>query len=1636
MKRDALVVGINHYPFLEDNPKNPAKHLQTPAPDAEAIAHLLETRGDFEVHRLPAKQGVKQVDDKKLLKGADLQAAIRQLFCPQSNSIPDTALLFFAGHGLRRNQDGETEGFLATSEASPRKNLWGISLKWLRQVLQESRVRQQIIWLDCCHSGELLNFTEAELGEYQKGRDRCLIVASRDFQVAYGDGEHGMLTNALLQSLDPANRPDGWVTNFTLVDRVRELLKAAPQHPVCTNTGGQIILTGRNGVLANICPYKGLAYFDWNEEDPKYFYGRTRLTNLLLDKVQSGNFLAVLGASGSGKSSVVRAGLLYQLQLGEAIPGSDGWKIYPPFTPGDRPLQRLKEVVGVEAEQLEPLPLIKAAAAERVVLVVDQFEEVFTQCRDDGERQQFFKCLLETLERTENKLCLVLVMRSDFFGKCTEQEYSGLANKIQEHLVTVMPMNRQELEEAITKPAQRVDLEVERELVTQMIADVEGSPGILPLMQYTLTELWERKRENRLMISHYTQLGGVKQALEKQANKVYESFSLEEQQIAKWIFLSLTRLGEETEDTRKQVRKQDLISSMRSQTLIEKVIERLADVKLIVTRELENEGERVAVVDIAHEALIRHWSLLRSWLDKNREAVIRKQDLEDAAEDWRDKRKTKDSDYLLRGTRLAAAEDYLQRYADSVPLSILAQEFIQRSVKRRRNNRFRLTGTVTGVIVSLLGLTSWALVENENAQIRALNANSVALFTSDKTLDALIESIKAARRLKQPLGAIGANAETRMRVVTALNQAVYTVREYNRLNVDFNNSKKISFSSDFQKIALPSGNTIKILSRNGELLRTLKGHSNEVNNVIFSHDDQIIASWSRDGKLIIWSFEGKLLKTIENSEQVNDVSFSPDSQVIASLDRQGIIKLWNRNSDFTLLKSWKADYSANKLIFSPDSQTIVSFGSSDIKFWGLNGSLVKSWSVNGAPVMTITFSPDGQIIALVTGLEAVGAGGEIGLISRDGKLLKVLRGHSDMILNVSFSPDSQIIASASADGTIKLWNRNGDLIETLKGHNNWVRSVIFSPDGQTLASTGEDGTLRFWNRKSVPPKIFKDRGWMGVGFSPNGETIALITKSGGGTVSFWSRDGHLLKTVEDFGGDISFSSDGQFIASGSSLGGKVSFSLDGKNIVVIGNALKLWSLNGTLLNALQFDQKFDTNNVIRLFSRDGKEIKTWTIPSGNISDVSFSPDGQIIASANSNGTIILWGRDGKEIKTWTNLGIYAVSFSPDSQIIASANSDGTVKLWSRDGKLLKTMQGHTDAVESVSFSPDGKFIASGSDDRSVKLWSLDGTLLHTFRHNATVLSVSFSPDGKTLASGSRDGTDDSGSDPARLSTVILWNLDLDDLLVRGCDYIRHYLKNPNVNLREEDRHLCEQIKVSATTLIDQGRELAQSGDIQNAVAKFKQALKLDSSLKFDPTEKARRFAVQSLLESIRTSEPEEAVDKLKRAMELDSHLNLYPNGKQVAWDIVDKVRDLVNRNKIKEAITAYEGIYKLDKDLIENKSTWYNANLPNLCFKGSLLGYVTDVMTICEKSVYIEVNNPSYRYYRGVNHALKNNISGAINDFNKSIELIDSGQRAFFVNTDKLKLQQQRWLTALRNGNNPFTKDEIASLLNEMNVKK
>ena len=674
MSRDALVVGINNY--QDDNLRN----LKAPGSDAEAISQILEKYGEFNVWRLPeaidADTRKPYIAKTQELSLTDLENALVKLFKPEGRQVPDTALFYFSGHGLRKDR-GIQEGFLASSDVAPNRSFYGLSLQWLRRLLQDSPIRQQIIWLDCCHSGELLNFNEADPGEQGQARDRCFIAASREFESSYEDlnSNYSVLTRVLLDGLDPNRCPQQWLTNYSLIEFINQNLRNENQRPVFTNFGSPINLTrtldtetlvAKGQDSGDICPYKGLEYFDCNDEDPKYFYGREKLTDKLLDRVRQSNFLAILGASGSGKSSVLRAGLLHQLKLGRKLADSQDWKI-PIMLPGEHPLQNLAlswlepNLSDTErAKQLDDTEsllkqggeglrkLVQASTAKRIILVIDQFEEAFTLCQDLEEREAFFQCLLEALEQTDNKLCLILTMRADFFGKCLEAEYSGLSQKIQANLITIPPMKPEELRQAIIKPAEKVNLSLESGLAEIILKDVKGSPGSLPLLQDTLTELWRRRENNQLKLTSYVQLGGIGGTLNQRATEVYKRLSQSEQDAAQHIFLSLTTLGEGTEDTRRRVLKKDLVTAKHNAKLIDNVVQKLADEKLIVTRdrvEPNSDIGKQAEVDVAHEALIRNWILLRQWLDECREQLRQKRKIEDAAQDWQ--ASGKKTDYLL-----------------------------------------------------------------------------------------------------------------------------------------------------------------------------------------------------------------------------------------------------------------------------------------------------------------------------------------------------------------------------------------------------------------------------------------------------------------------------------------------------------------------------------------------------------------------------------------------------------------------------------------------------------------------------------------------------------------------------------------------------------------------------------------------------------------------------------------------------------------------------------------------------------------------------------------------------------------------------------------------------------------------------
>jgi WD40 repeat protein len=992
-----------------------------------------------------------------------------------------------------------------------------------------------------------------------------------------------------------------------------------------------------------------------------------------------------------------------------------------------------------------------------VVLAIDQFEEAFTLCRDEGEREQFFACLLGIVgnppkpplargassgfpcfegnrkgisldssscspflkgwggfsrndgeNQVTSKLCIIVAMRADFFGKCLEREYSGLAQQIQQHLVTVAPMTQEELRQAIVEPAKRVELAVEPELVTQMLADVVGSPGSLPLLQYALLELWQRRGDKGLRLASYTQLGGVMGTLQKRATAVYEQFSEEEKAAAKHIFLSLTQLGEGTEDTRRRVLKQDLVTSRHWEGLIDAVVQKLADARLIVTQEesplnpkSKIQNPKSIVVDVAHEALIRHWLLLRQWLAADRDFRLWRERLRHTLRQW--DTSDRDEGALFRGALLLEACRWREERPDD--LTLQERQFIEASLalqqrerlgraRLRRRVRWGLAGGLAGALV-LVGVAMWQWQRAETGAIRdRLNSrisSAEKLLASDK-LEALIESIRAARQLQQSRQI---DPDIRMRAIAVLQQAVYDVREFNRLEGHDRSILAVSFSPDGQLLVSGSDDkTVKLWHRDGRLIETLTNHQERVRSVSFSPDEQRFASASYDGTVKVWRRDGTLLTTLDGHQgEVNRVSFSPDSQLLASAGADRTVKLWH--PDGSLVKTLQGHRSwVTDVRFSPDGQILAS-SSTDrtIKLWHREGRLLATLNGHQGAVNGLSFSADSQTLA------SASTDRTVKLWRRDGSLMKTLTGHRDRVWDVSFSPDGQTLASASADKTVKLWRPDGTLLATLQGHHASIYNISFSPDGQTIASASADESIRLWHRHRRQPDRLR------------GHEAAI--------------------------GSIRYSPDGQTIASTSADG-----------------TVKLWSLQGTVQATIVGHQE-------------------------QVNQVSFSPDGQLLATASGDETIKLWHADGRLRNTLRGhqADVLGVSFSPDRKILASASTDGTVKLWSYHGKLLKTLKGHTNRVNRVSFSPEGQTLVSASEDGTVKLWSRSGTLLKTLvADEAGVVDVRFSPDGQMIAAASR-------------GTVVLWNANLEALLTMSCTWMQDYLET-NKTLPSSDRRLC------------------------------------------------------------------------------------------------------------------------------------------------------------------------------------------------------------------------------------------------------
>jgi WD40 repeat protein len=1015
MARYALVVGITDY-------KNQLSNLTKPATDAEAVGEVLKAHGDFE--------------DIAVLKGkvstTKLAEALKTLL--QQQAVKNEALIYFTGHGITVSDSlGTQQAYLATSDLTIVtqgnqiiEQTGGINLLSLNNLIRNSELSSLVVLLDCCHSGEFLerNLIEKSLTAFSSQCDYYFIAACRGFQQAYAkkSEQHSIFTTALLAGLSPENTNEhGKVTGDRLFDILATELKGSGQEPIRMGWGRSITLITHNNKrqsqtfeVKEECPYQGLKAFE--AEQKQFFFGRKQVVRKILEKLAQKPFVPIIGPSGSGKSSVVQAGLIPELD-------DSVWKILPPIKPGFQPLQELRGVLkaffrGARNEKLlwelitkepNPLPVIleHLTGAEKFLLVVDQFEELFTVSIAE-EKHRFIELLTQVVEMIDSRLKAVITMRSDFLEPCSD--YPCLNELIESQLVLIPRITGVDLKETITEPTKLQGHSVEERLVLKILEDVGKEPGYLPLMEFALTRLWEKRdqEKHQLTLEQYDNFQGLTGALNFHAENVYlyedyqqdcptQERNEQEKDWIEQIFLRLVRTGEGEKDTRQRQPKAELLAiagndQEQQQALSELLDEGLVKGRLLVAGK-DEQGK--AWIDLAHEALIEGWERFAQWRQQDRDLRRLSDRLADALHEWLNK--GKNEKYLMQGGLLVEVRenwDKLEPYVLSLGI-----QFYQHSDDYDKPRARKLT--------------------QNSLQKQAEEIFQLLLL---EPLDGLVLAIKL----------IGENLNE------LPNQILPLIQDNLSKAIEETLISSVSF----------------------------EGHQDSVNSVAFSPDGQMIVSGSDDMTLRLWDIQGNSISQPFEGHQdsVNSVAFSPNGQMIVSGSDDMTLRLWDIQGNSIGQPFQGHQGSVNSVAFSPDGQIIAS-GSDDmtLRLWDIQGNSIgqpfqKLFQGYDYSVDSVAFSPDG--LKIVTG----NSDELVRLWEITGKFIgQPFIGHTKPITSVAFSPDGQTIVSGSRDGSVLLWDIEGNPIcQPLYGHDSYVNAVVISPDGQKIVSAGDDTTMQLW----------------------------------------------------------------------------------------------------------------------------------------------------------------------------------------------------------------------------------------------------------------------------------------------------------------------------------------------------------------------------------------------------------------------------------------------------------------------------------------------------------------------------------------------------------------------------------------------
>ncbi|MDQ1029645.1 WD40 repeat protein [Streptomyces umbrinus] len=1054
-----------------------------------------------------------------------------------------------------------------------------------------------------------------------------------------------------------------------------------------------------DGTRSGVQPYRGLSAF--RSEDAEWFFGREQVVDDLVTRLKYGRFAAVFGASGAGKSSLLRAGLVPRWR-------GEGREVLL-FTPGPRPLAetalRLARSAGRTPEDLSAELAEGRQALHRAVrrtlaegpedaellLVVDQFEETFTLCRDEAERTRFVDALLAAALAEDSRCRVVLGVRADFYAHCTR--YPSLVEALRDAQVPVGPMSVDELRRAVVRPAVRAGLTVEGALLATLMAQAHGQVGVMPLLSHALLETWRRRRGNALTLEAFQATGGLEGALARTAEEFYQELDAGQRELARQVFLRLTAFGEGTEDTRRPARLDEL-ADLDTDGGVAAVVDAAARARLLTV-----DRDRL---ELAHEALIRCWPRLHGWLSEDRETLRSLRRLTEAAHAWEEL--GRDPGAVYRGVRLAGAVELSRGLLtvgerDFVDAGVAAQAADDMATRRRARLQRRLLALMAFLLAGTVvaGLTAY------DQRREALGQRSIALSRAMAAQSGAVASGQPEASMMLAVQAFRTAGITEARSALLSTQAAYFD---GRLKGHSGPVNAVAFRPGGRELATAGADRTVVLWEAARRKRTavLGGHTGEVIAIAFSPNGRLLAVGTADRRIRVWDVDRRR-PVHDFPGRARGLAFAPDGKVLASGGSDSVVTLRDLSRGRAVAVLRGHGDAVNAVAFTPDGSGLVSGG---------DDRTVRLWDVGGrrTPVVLrghsdlvegLAVSPDGKTAA------SAGADRTIRLwdLTRR-RTFAVLRGHSDQVNAVAFNHDGSMLASAGGEGTVRVWDVDDHrLITSLSGHTDYAMGVAFGGRGDVLASAGFDGTTVLWDLNRSALITHPLSGITGVALGPDGRTLA--TGGSDGMVRLWDlASRRSVATLPGHTGAV----------------GAVAFSPDGRTLVTGGSdrMVRLWDLASR------------------------RSVATLPGHTGAVGAVAFSPDGRTLASASSDWTIRLWNPARR--KTFASLTrhtdfVNTLAFSPDGRTLATAGDDRTVRLWdlaSRRG--IGTLSGHSGAVRSVAFGPDGRTLASAGNDGTVRLWDSTrrrpiGTLSG---HSGAVRSVAFGPDGRTLASAGNDGT--------------------------------------------------------------------------------------------------------------------------------------------------------------------------------------------------------------------------------------------------------------------------------------------------------